>query len=119
MEIEEIKERTKHSDVRVFHAIQNAKLHDKSFTEKGFLGMTPKYSQSEVREIWFKAMALGIEEGLRLSSLEGQKIGYYGNCKNQRQKEFLDKFYKLSEEYNCGMSYHPTYGMCVIDLDKS
>jgi hypothetical protein len=58
-------------DARIYQAIQNQKQHDTSFTEKGFLGIEPKYKQSEVRDIWFRAMALGMQEGLRMGSLEG------------------------------------------------
>lgn len=105
-----------YNDPRVFYAIQKAKKHDKSFTDKGFFGIRPKYSQSEVREIWFSAMALGMNEGLRMGSLEGQRIDTSNSCKNERHKEFYQKFLKLSEEYNCAILFHPIEGMIVSDL---
>ncbi len=111
-------ERNMCGDPRVFNAIQEAKRNDTSFTDKGFLGITPKYSQSQVREYWFEAMALGMRKGLEMASLEGQRIELTTHLRNPRHKEFLEQFYKLAEEYNCAIQYHPLYGMCVIDLNK-
>ena len=34
------------------------------------------------------------------------------------KKEFIEKFYKLAEEYNCAIEYHPLHGMCVVQLKK-
>lgn len=103
-------------DPRVYNAIQEAKLNDKSFTEKGFMGLPIKYKQSECRKFWFQAMAIGMNEGIRIASPQGQRIDLYHSCKEERQKEFLDKFYALSAEYNCMIAYHPNDGMCVLDL---
>jgi len=111
-------ERYMYNDIRVFQAILEAKKNDKSFTEKGFLGMLPKYKQHEVREIWFEGIALGIEKGLEIGSYQGQKVELYNNTITPKQKEFLDKFYKLAEEYNCAILYHPHEGMCVMDLNR-
>ena len=119
MKTEKIIEIGKYNDPRVFFAIQEAKKHDKSFTDKGLFGIRPKYSQSEVREIWFSAMALGMNEGLRMGSLEGQRIDISNGCKNKRHKEFYQKFLKLSEEYNCAILFHPLEGMIVSDLTVS
>jgi hypothetical protein len=123
MDIKEIKEREICGDVRVFNAIQEAKIHDKSFMGKeNFLTILLKggisYSQSEVREIWFKAIALGMQEGLRMGSLEGQRIEITNNIQNSRHKEFYENFLKLAQKYNCAIQYHPTEGMCVVDLNK-
>ncbi len=119
MNIQEQIDRKMCGDARVYQAIQNQKQHDTSFTEKGFLGIEPKYKQSDVRDIWFRAMALGMQEGLRMGSLEGQKIDITQNCKNERHKEFYKKFLELAEEYKCGIQYHPTIGMCVMDLKRN
>lgn len=119
MDLNEIKERVMCQDPRVFNAIQEAKKHDKSFTEKGLFGFTPKYNQSEVREIWFSTMALGMNEGLRMGSLAGQRIDTSNGCKNERHKEFYQKFLKLAEEYNCAILFHPLEGMIVADLDRA
>lgn len=112
----------KYSDIRIFHAIEDAKKSDKSFTEKenvfSLLGGGIRYTQAECRKFWFDAMAIGMEMGLHKGSLHGQRIDLYNNCKNERQKEFLDKFYKLAQEYNCAIVYHPVDGMCVMDLDR-
>jgi hypothetical protein len=118
METNEMIERVMCGDVRIFNAIQTARITDKSFTDRGFLGITKKYSQSECREIWFKAMALGMLEGLRISTIEGQRIDIFNNSKEPRHIEFLEKFYKLAEEYNCAIVYHPHIGMVVTDLKK-
>jgi len=105
-------------DPRVFYAIEEAKRTDNSFKERGFWGISIKYSQSECREFWFQAMELGMQEGLRMGSIQGQRIDLFNNCKNYRQKEFLEKFYKLAAEYNCAISYHPIEGMCIRDLNR-
>lgn len=105
-------------DPRVYNAISEMRLNDKSFTDRGFLGITHKYDQYEVREIWFQAIELGMHEGLRMGSIDAQRIDLYHNCKLQRQKDFLDKFYKLAEEYNCAIVYHPEEGMTVLDLNR-
>ena len=114
----EIAERQKYSDPRVFFAIEQAKKDDKSFTEKGFFGFSRKYTQDEVRDIYFDAMAVGIETGLNMGSLEGQRIDLFTNA-NERQKEYLRKIYELSEEYNCAIQFHPREGMCVVDLKNN
>jgi hypothetical protein len=116
MKTKEIIEREICGDSRVYRAMQEAKRTDKSFTDKGLFGFPIKYSQSECRKFWFDAMELGMMEGLRIGSIQGQKIDLFNNCKEPRQKEFLEKFYKLAEEYNCAIAYHPIDGMTVIDL---
>lgn len=116
METKEIIERSLCKDPRVYYAIQDARKNDNSFKEKGFLGIPIKYSQSECREFWFQAMSLGMQEGLMMGSVQGQRIDLFNNCKEPRQKEYLEKLYKLSEEYNCAVVFHPIHGMIVMDL---
>lgn len=118
LETEAFIERKMCGDPRVFSAIQNARINDKSFTEKGVFGIKIKYPQEEVREIWFQAMSLGMLEGLRMGSIEGQRIDTSNGCKNERHKEFYQKFLKLANEYNCAILFHPEEGMCVMDLDR-
>jgi len=118
METKEIIERGIAGDPRVFYAIQEAKRTDKSFTERGLWGIPIKYNQSECREFWFQAMQLGMQEGLRMGSIQGQRIDLFNSCNEPRQEEFLEKFYKLAEEYNCAIVYDPIRGMCVLDLDR-
>jgi hypothetical protein len=118
MKKKEIIDRQICGDPRVFYAIQEARLTDNSFKEKGFLGFPIKYTQYECREFWFQAMELGIQEGLRIGSVQGQRIDLFNNCKEHSQKEFLEKYYKLAEEYNCAIVYHPENGMCVMDLNR-
>jgi len=92
---------------------------DTSFTgSSGFLGLfSTKYTQAEVREIWFRGKRSGIEIGLQKASLEGQRLEAYHNITDPKHKEFLDKFYALAAEYECGIQYHPELGMCVIDRE--
>lgn len=118
MEKKEIIERSIAGDPRVYYAIREAKRTDKSFTERGLWGLPIMYSQSECREFWFEAMELGIQEGLRIGSIQGQRIDTSNSCKNERHKEFYTKFLKLAEEYNCAIVYHPHEGMCVMYLNN-
>lgn len=105
-------------DLLVDHIFSEEFKNDSSFTEKtNFLSVlfgTHKYSQSEVREIWKRGIKLGIETGLTKAGLEGQKIELLNNA-NERQKEFIKKFYALSEEYMCSIQYHSRIGMVIID----
>ncbi|MCK9445676.1 hypothetical protein M0Q50_02160 [bacterium] len=122
MDIKEIVERGVCGDPRVFYAIQEAKRTDKSFMEKEnvftiFTGGI-KYSQDECREFWFHAMTLGMQEGLRMGSIQGQRIDLTNNCKDPKQMEFLVKLFGLCEEYNCAIVFHPNEGMIVTDLNK-
>jgi len=110
-------------DARIENIISEMKLSDNSFKEKEtglslFFG-GHKYTQSEAREIWFSGIRVGIEEGLRRSSLEGQRIETHRNLTNDRHKEFYEKFLKLAEEYECRIQYHPHLGMCVTDMSRS
>lgn len=116
--INEELERFKCLDARVFTAWMERRNTDKSFTEKGFFGIAPTYKQVEVREIYFDALRQGMIEGLHMGSLEGQRIDTSTGCKNERHKEFYQKFLRLAEEYNCAIMYHPHDGMCVVDLDR-
>ena len=45
-------------------------------------------------KIWFDALALGMNEGLRMSTIQGQIIDLTNNCKNQKHKDFLEKLLK-------------------------
>jgi hypothetical protein len=104
-------------DPRVFDEIQRLKRVDTSFTTKGFFRLTPKYNQKTVREIWFQGIEIGMLEGLRIASLDGQRININSNMQNDRHKEFYDEFLKLADKYKCAIQYHPRIGMCVVDLD--
>ena len=105
-------------DARVEKIFHEEMKDDKSFLEKDYglqvlLGGT-KYSKMEMRETFHRGVKLGIEIGLRKGSLEGQRIELRKNSEG-RHKEFIDKFYKLAEEYECAISYHPELGMVIID----
>lgn len=103
-------------DARIKILMSDQRLNDTSFTDKSFFPI--KYLQSEVREIWFQAMEVGIEKGLYSASLDGQIIDTTNNCKDERHKEFYDKFLELSNKYNCSIQYHPLHGMKVIDTKR-
>lgn len=92
---------------------------DKSFKEKGgflsalFGGKT--YNQTDMRETWDSGIKYGIEIGLRRASLEGQKIQLNSNTTKTEHIEFLEKFYKLCEDYGCAIQFHPHHGMVVVN----
>lgn len=106
-------------DLRVKRIVDEHRENDNSFTEKetilSLLFGVHRYTQSEVREIWFQAIGVGVEIGLRKASLEGQKLELMHNTKNPKHKEFLEKFYKLAAEHNCAIQYHPEHGMMIVD----
>jgi hypothetical protein len=118
MDTKEVRGIAMAGDPRIYHTMMERRERDKSFMEKGFLGFTPTYSQSEVREIYFSAIQSGMREGLMMGSLEGQRIDTSTGCKNERHKEFYQKFLKLAEEYNCAIVFDMFEGMCVMDLSR-
>ena len=96
----------------------NQRQTDNSFKEKSFW-FPIKYTQAEVREIWFAGIKLGIETGLFNASLEGQIIELTNNIENERHREFYDEFIKLVNKYNCGIQYSHNLGMKIIDLIRN
>ena len=92
---------------------------DTSFQEKesglSLLFGTTKYDKQEMRKTWDSGIKLGIEIGLRHSSPQGQRIELNTNTPEGKNKEFLEKFYKLAEEYKCAIEHHPQVGMIVLD----
>lgn len=117
MNADEKFERYKYMDPRVYLEIQKIKKEDNSYTVKGLFG-PPSYKQREVREIYLNAIGVGMLRGIEIGSIQGQRIDLTNSCKEPRQKEFLEKFYKLAEEYNCAIIYHPNDGMVVMDLNR-
>lgn len=105
-------------DLRIEHIFDINFKNDKSFTEKKIL-FPITYKQSEVKEIWKQGIKLGIETGLRCASIEGQILELNNNTINTKHKEFIDKFYRLSEEYKCAISYHPKVGLIITDLNTN
>ena len=108
-------------DLRVEQIFFEEMYGDTSFQEKESglsLIFGSKYSQTEMRKTWNLGIKHGIEIGLNRSSLKGQRFELNYNTKEEKQKEFLEKFYKLAEEYNCAIAYHPKVGMCVMDLNR-
>lgn len=106
-------------DSRVEHIFLEQMKGDKSFQEKdhwlsSLFGMT-KYSKQEMRETWHRGIKYGIEIGLRKASLEGQWIDLNNNTLDDKNKEFLNKFYQLASEYNCAIQYHPEIGIVVVN----
>lgn len=107
-------------DLRIEHIFSEETKGDTSFQEKDYglslLFGTHKYSKQEMRETWDSGIKLGIEIGLRKASLEGQRIEINNNTTDEKYKEFLVKLYKLSNEYNCKIQYHPEFGMTIVTL---
>ena len=108
-------------DIRIENIFQEAMKGDTSFQEResglNLLFGGTKYSKHEMRETWNNGIKLGIEIGLNRASLEGQRIELNHNTPEGKNKEFLEKFYKLAEEYKCAIQYHPQIGMVVLDRE--
>jgi hypothetical protein len=103
-------------DNRIEYIFDKEMKDDKSFLDKdsglAMLFGGTRYSKLEARDIWHRGIKAGIEIGLNYGSPEGQIIQLNENTKPEH-KDFLDKFYKLAEEYNCRIQYHPEVGMVV------
>jgi hypothetical protein len=109
-------------DIRVEHIFREEMHGDKSFQEKpnalSILFGTTKYNQEEVREIWHRGIKHGIEIGLHYTSPQGVRIELNSNTTDPSHREFLEKFYKLADDYDCCISYHPETGMVVTALSN-
>lgn len=105
-------------DLRVQLIFDEEMKGDTSFQEKdhplSIMFGTNKYTKHEMRETWDNGIKHGIEIGLRRASIEGQRIELNANTKESKEKEFLEKFYRLADEYNCSIQYHPQHGMVVV-----
>lgn len=106
-------------DLRIEKIFNEEMKGDTSFQEKlGILEILfgiGKYNSLEMRKTWDQGIKLGIEIGLRRASLDGQIIELNSNTVKPKNKEFLQKFYQLAEEYKCSIDYHPSLGMVVLD----
>lgn len=111
-------------DARIENIIMEYRLNDKSFQEKESafeLMLRPfgkRFTKQEMRDNWHMGIRHGIEIGFQKASLEGQRIELTNNITNPRHKEFVEKFYKLAEEYGCAVQYHPLHGMIVEDVRR-
>ena len=108
-------------DLRLEHIYWEEMKDDKSFQEKehplSLLFGGTKYTKEDMKQTWQQGIKHGIEIGLNRASLEGQRIELNHNTKEGKNKEFLEKFYKLAEEYKCAIQYHPQIGMVVLDRE--
>lgn len=108
-------------DLRIEQIFKEEMKGDTSFQEKEsvlrLLFGSKKYSKVEIREAWNNGIKHGIEIGLRKASLEGQRIELKANTKEGKNKEFLEKFYKLAKEYKCAIQYHPQKGMIILNRE--
>ncbi|NCX56659.1 MAG: hypothetical protein EBW87_05615 [Burkholderiaceae bacterium] len=109
-------------DLQVERIFYEHMKNDTSFQEKdsvlSMLFGTHKYTKHEMRDTWDKGIKLGISIGLRSATIEGQTIALNANTKNPKHIEFLEKFYKLADEYNCAIQYHHELGMIVVSREK-
>jgi len=71
------------------------------------------YTNHEMKETWDMGIKHGIEIGLNVASLEGQRIELNKNTPDGKNKEFLEKFYQLADEYGCSIQYHPKRDDCI------
>jgi len=67
-------------------------------------------------KIFASGYATGLEEGLR-DSFNTDKLVNTEGLKDDRQKEFYQKFLELSKKYNCRFTFHPLHGMVLEDLE--
>lgn len=109
-------------DLRIETIFEEQMKGDKSFQEKEsglslLFGRSTSYNKHEMRDTWNSGIKHGIGIGLNVASLEGQKIELNHNTPDGKNKEFLEKFYKLAEEYKCAIQYHPKRGMVVLDRE--
>ena len=108
-------------DIRIENIFAEEMKRDTSFQERerglSLLFGGTKYTKQEMRETWDRGIKLGIEIGLNRASLEGQRIELNHNTPKEKNKEFLEKFYKLAKEYKCAIQYHPQIGMVVLDRE--
>lgn len=89
---------------------------DTSFQESGLSAFFPKrYNSEDMRETWHRGIKYGIGIGLNHGSIEGQKLDLIQNTTNPKHKEFLEKFYKLANEYNCEIAYHSDHGLMILE----
>ncbi len=103
-------------DLRIETIFAKEMKGDTSFQEKPsvletIFGKHNQKHQVELRETWDSGIKHGIEIGLRVASLDGQRIELNLNTPEGKNKEFLEKFYKLAEKYKCTIQYHPQMGM--------
>tara|TARA_Y100000389_G_scaffold24273_1_gene20950 strand:+ start:5040 stop:5420 length:381 start_codon:yes stop_codon:yes gene_type:complete len=70
----------------------------------------------KTNKIFSDGYATGLEEGLR-DSFNTDKLVNTENLKDDRQKEFYQKFLELSKKYNCKFTFHPLHGMVLEDLE--
>lgn len=107
-------------DLRVENIFREELQGDNSFNEKvdllSLIFGGNKYSQADMKTAWHNGIKHGIEIGLRKASLEGQRIELNQNTNDERQNEFLSRFYQLADDYKCTIQYHPEIGMSVIDI---
>jgi len=111
-------------DLRIENIFWEEMKGDTSFQEKptGLELLFNRHNfkhQIELRKTWYRGIKYGIEIGLRKASLEGQKLELNCNTKNTKHKEFVEKFYKLAEEYKCAIQYHPEIGMVIISRENT
>jgi hypothetical protein len=105
-------------DARLDFLMRDIEKDDNSFKTRASIFGNKKYPEQDVRKIWLDGIRHGLEKGLHVASLEGQKIEILANMTNDRHKRFYEDFLKLAGESNCQIQYHPDYGMCIIDLQK-
>jgi hypothetical protein len=110
-------------DLRINEIFNREMNGDTSFTEPDsflstFFGAN-KYTKQDAKEVWNNGIKLGIEIGLNHAGFEQQMIELKqntDNSNNEKHKEFLEKFYKLAQHYNCVIKYNPQVGLKIYEL---
>lgn len=106
-------------DIRIKYIFDQEMKDDKSFQEKESVLSSlfgKSYTKFDMRETWHRGIRHGIEIGLRRASIDGQVEELKENTSDPNQKEFLEKFYKLCNDYNCSIQYNPQVGLKIYNL---
>lgn len=90
---------------------------DMSFLDDGVIGLhvyvgTQLYSAKETRQAYHDGIRRGIEIGLRKAWMEQRRLPL-PNMTLRKSQEFLEKFYRLTQEYNCSMQFELGLGITV------
>lgn len=94
---------------------------DKAYESKGLFGgllnSTNYGDWRKKNKVFTNGYATGLEEGLR-DSFNTDKLINAMDLKDERHKEFYQKFLELASSYNCKFTFHPLHGMVLEDLNQ-
>jgi len=95
--------------------IQEDKAHESKGLFGGLFNGTNYGEWRKENEVFANGYATGLEQGLR-DSFNTDKLVNTMDLKEERHKEFYDKFLELANKYNCRFNFHPLHGIMLEDL---